>query len=198
MMMTARPRNKSSAMDDRELAASAPLLEGSQRGVTGTEIHYYVLCPRKLWWFSHGMEQEHVGQHVGAENVALGQLLHEDSYQRAGHKDVMIDNLLRLDFTEDGVVHEIKKSKGGQRATLFQLLYYLYYLKHEKGIETTGMIDYPKQRRREEVTLTPELEVEVERALAGVRSTRALPTPPVVEKPMPICKKCSYQELCWG
>jgi CRISPR/Cas system-associated exonuclease Cas4 (RecB family) len=32
--------------------------------VTGTEVHYFVLCPRKLWWFSHGMEQEHVGQHT--------------------------------------------------------------------------------------------------------------------------------------
>ena len=42
--------------------------------IGGTEVHYYVLCPRKLWWFSHGMEQEHVTGGVGAENVALGQL----------------------------------------------------------------------------------------------------------------------------
>jgi CRISPR-associated exonuclease Cas4 len=110
----------------------------------------------------------------------------------------MIDNLLRLDFTDDGVVHEIKKSKGGQRATLFQLLYYLYYLKHEKGIETTGVIDYPKQRRRDEVVLTPELEKEVEAILSTLRDTREMRTPPMVDKPMPVCKKCSYQELCWG
>src|SRR5580700_1817342 len=173
--------------------------DSAEARVTGTEVHYFVLCPRKLWWFSHGLDQANTGDsHTGAENVALGQLLHEDSYARQGHKDVMIDNLLRLDFTDDGVVHEIKKSKGGQRATLFQLLYYLYYLKHEKGIETTGVIDYPKQRRREEVTLTPEYEAEVEKVLESLRATRRMASPPVVEKPMPICKKCAYQELCWG
>ena len=166
--------------------------------IGGTEVHYFVLCPRKLWWFSHGMEQEHVSGGVGAENVALGQTLHEQSYGDKSRKDVLIDDLLRLDFTDSGVVHEVKKSQGGQRATLFQLLYYLYYLKHEKGIETTGMIDYPKQRRREEVTLTPELEAEVERVIEGVRQTRERPTPPVVPSPMALCKKCAYQDLCWG
>ncbi len=166
--------------------------------IGGTEVHYYVLCPRKLWWFSHGMEQEHVTGGVGAENVALGQIVHGESYADKSRKDVLIDGLPRLDFTDAGAVHEVKKSQGGQRATLFQLLYYLYYLKHEKGIETTGVIDYPKQRRREEVVLTADLEAEVERVIEGVQATRALPTPPVVPAPMPVCKKCSYQDLCWG
>ena len=166
--------------------------------IGGTEVHYYVLCPRKLWWFSHGMEQEHVSGGVGAENVALGVTLHETSYEDKSRKDVLIDDLLRLDFTDSGVVHEVKKSAGGEQATVFQLLYYLYYLKHEKGIETTGMIDYPKQRRREEVVLTPALEAEVARAVAGIVEVRARPTPPVVAAPMPVCKKCAYQDLCWG
>ena len=172
--------------------------------VGGTEVHYFVLCPRKLWWFSHGMEQEHAGgasASQGQENVALGTLLHEQSYPSKHKKDVLIDDLLRLDFTESGAVHEVKKSRGGsraERATRVQLLYYLYYLKHEKGVETVGVIDYPKERRREEVVLTPELEQEVEQVLAGVQETRALPTPPLVAEPMTICRKCAYQELCWG
>src|SRR5258708_5887809 len=125
-------------------------------------------------------------------------MLHSESYADKGRKDVLIDDLLRLDFTDGGVVHEIKKSKGGERATLYQLLYYLYYLKHEKGIETTGVLDYPLQRRREEVTLTPEYEADVERILAGIVSTREMPLPPPIPAPMPVCKKCAYQELCWG
>ncbi len=32
----------------------------SEIRATGTEVHYYVLCARKLWWFSHGMERAHV------------------------------------------------------------------------------------------------------------------------------------------
>ena len=94
--------------------------------VGGTEVHYYVLCPRKLWWFSHGLNQEHVHGSAGAENVALGALLHEESYADRGKKNILLDDLLRLDFTESGAVHEVKKSRGGQKATRFQLLYYLY------------------------------------------------------------------------
>jgi len=169
--------------------------------IGGTEVHYYVLCSRKLWWYCHGMEQEHAGgasQSVGQENVALGTLLHDTSYQEKHKKDLLIDDLLRLDFTESGTVHEIKKSRGAQKATLYQLLYYLYYLKHEKGLETTGVIDYPKERKRETVVLTPEYEAEVKELIQGVQTTRDLPTPPFIPDPMPICRKCSYQELCWG
>jgi CRISPR-associated exonuclease Cas4 len=170
----------------------------SEYRISGTEVHYYVLCPRKLWWFTHGMEQEHVDGSVGQENVALGSLLHETSYPAQTRKEVMIDNLLRLDFTDDGVVHEIKKSKGAEKASLYQLLYYLYYLKHVKGIETTGMIDYPQQKRRTEAALTPKYEADLERIIDGVVAVRAMPEPPLVPEPMPVCKMCAYQELCWG
>ena len=166
--------------------------------ITGTEVHYYVLCPRKLWWFSHGMEQEHVTGGTGHENVETGVQIHKDSYAGRGQKEVMIDGLLRIDFTEDGKVHEIKKSRGAQRAAQFQVLYYLYYLKHEKGVHTTGVIEYPKERRRLEVRLTEALEAEVEQVLDGVRATRAQARPPAVAAPMPICKLCAYSDLCWG
>lgn len=166
--------------------------------ITATEVHYFVLCPRKLWWFAHGIEQEHVTGGVGAENVALGTLIHEDSYPGQKRKEVMIDGLLRIDFTDDGKVHEIKKSRGAARATLFQVLYYLYYLKHVKGIDTTAVIDYPKERKRQDVKLTPALEKELEAALVGLVATRAAQKPPAVASPMPVCKSCAYADLCWG
>jgi CRISPR-associated exonuclease Cas4 len=170
----------------------------SELRVSGTEVHYYVLCTRKLWWYTHGLEQEHVEGGVGNENVALGQLLHQTAYPEQHRREVLIDDLLRLDFTDDGVVHEVKKSKGGQKASLYQLLYYLYYLKHEKGIETVGVIDYPKLRRRENVALTPDYEADIEQILVGVQALREQDTPPVVAKPLKLCHSCSYQELCWG
>jgi CRISPR-associated exonuclease Cas4 len=166
--------------------------------ITGTEVHYLVLCPRKLWWFAHGVEQEHVGETQAAQNVALGQHIHAESYPGKARKEIMVDDLLRLDFMESGAVHEIKKSRGGQRATHYQLLYYLYYLKHEKGIETTGVIDYPKERRRETVALTPDLEAEVAATIERLEATRAAEHPPEVASPMSVCKKCAYQDLCWG
>lgn len=172
--------------------------------VGGTEVHYYALCPRKLWWFSHGLEQEHAGDASGTtghDNVEQGTLLHDRAYPDARKKNILIDDLLRLDFTEGGAIHEIKKSRGGTKAyhaTRLQLLYYLLYLKHEKGIETVGVIDWPKEKRRETVQLTPEAETEVQAAVEGVCRVRALPVAPFVPKPMTLCAKCAYQELCWG
>ena len=166
--------------------------------IGGTEVHYYVLCPRKLWWFSHGMEQEHVSGAAGAENVALGTLLHETSYPDRGRKNILIDDLLRLDFTESGAVHEVKKSRGAVKATRFQLLYYLYYLKRWKGVEgLRGQIDYPKLRETKTVELTPEREREIEEALAGMREVVGSKRAPEVGW-MKICGACSYAELCWG
>ncbi len=170
--------------------------------ITGTEVHYYVLCPRKLWWYAHGMEQEHAGGSgggtAGQENVALGALLHETTYPDKTRKDILIDDLLRLDFTDEGKVHEIKKSRGAPKASLAQLLYYLYYLKHVKGIVTSGVLDFPLEKKRQEVELTAERETEIAAILEGVQAVRQMPTPPVVPKPMPLCKQCAYQELCWG
>ncbi|BDI34140.1 CRISPR-associated protein Cas4 [Capsulimonas corticalis] len=166
--------------------------------LTGTEVHYYALCPRKLWWFSHGMEQEHVTGGTGHENVEIGTQLHRDSYAGRGQREVMIDGLLRIDFTEDGKIHEIKKSRGGERAAQMQVLYYLWYLKHEKGVVTTAVIDYPKERRRLDITLTPARESEVEEAIAAAQAVKELPRPPHVPAPMPLCKNCAYQDLCWG
>ena len=130
--------------------------------------------------------------------MALGQVLHEESYPSKARKDVLIDDLLRLDFTDGGVVHEIKKSQGGEKASLYQLLYYLYYLKNVKGIATSGVIDYPQERKRVEVILTPEYERDIERILREIAETRIMPIAPAVPGPMPICKKCAYQDLCWG
>src|SRR5450759_3003583 len=90
---------------------------------SGTEVHYYVLCPRKLWWFAHKIELEHVTGGIGAENVAMGVTLHEGSYSDRPHREVMIDNLLRMDFTDSGAVHEIKKSRGAHKASVMQLMY---------------------------------------------------------------------------
>lgn len=166
--------------------------------IGGLDVNYFVLCPRKLWWYSHGLNQEHGEGSAGQENVAIGRLVHEESYPGESHKDVMIDGVIRIDFTDDGIVHEVKKSKGGEKASRYQLLYYLYYLKHAKGIETTGIIDYPLLRRREEVALDSLREQEIERMLASIVETRKLVVPPAVEKPIGLCAKCAYQELCWG
>ncbi|HXH13680.1 MAG TPA: CRISPR-associated protein Cas4 [Alphaproteobacteria bacterium] len=160
--------------------------------LTGTQLNYLLVCPRKLWLFSHHIEMEREN-----DAVALGQLLHEESFQRQ-KKEVLIDDLIRIDFFDDEAVHDIKKGRSMEEAHRAQILYYLWYLK-QKGVEgLKGVINYPKQRRSVEIELTPAAEAEVEEWIRQAQIVVMQETPPLVEAPMRICRKCSYSELCWG
>ena len=93
--------------------------------VTGTMISYLYVCPRQLWFFQNHIEMEHT-----SDRVAMGQLLHEDSYSREKRKERLIDDLIRIDFVDkDGILHDVKSSPSMQKAHEMQMLYYLYLLK---------------------------------------------------------------------
>src|SRR5947209_15629475 len=150
---------------------------------TGTEVGYYFICPKKLWWFAHGvqMEQEH-------DRVRMGKLVHEESYARK-KKELNIDNRIVLDWREDGIIHEVKLTDKMESAHEMQLLYYLYYLKL-KGVENLrGQIDYPKLRETKMVELTPERERQIEEALAEMKRIVDSRQAPQVEW-MKICGSC--------
>ena len=42
---------------------------------TGTQVNYYLICKRKLWLFSRGLEMEEI-----SDLVLLGRFLHERGY----------------------------------------------------------------------------------------------------------------------
>ena len=92
-------------------------------------------------------------------------------------------------------VHDIKRSKRIEEAHVYQMLYYLHWLKR-RGVIASGMIDYPLLRRKQAVELTEEKEEEIEMVLDGIKQTLSAPAPPPVERKS-YCKKCSYYELCW-
>lgn len=158
---------------------------------TGTEVGYYFICHKKLWWFAHGVTMER-----GHERVELGRLVHEESYQRQ-KKEISIDDKIVLDWREDGVIHEVKLTDKMEEAHEMQLLYYLYYLKL-KGIDgLRGQIDYPKLRRTHEVALTAEKERALLAALEQMRCIATAERAPPVQF-IKICRSCSYAELCWS
>ncbi len=158
--------------------------------ITGTQIHYFYVCHRKLWLFSH-----HIQMEQESDVVRTGKVLHETSYTRK-KKEILIDGI-KIDFmdAQRGLIHEVKKSKALNESHVWQMKYYLYYLKN-LGVDVQGMIDYPLLRRREPVILS---EKDIE-ALEGIlREIEAIISdcnlPDVIDEKY--CKKCSYYDLCY-
>ena len=158
--------------------------------ITATQINYYFVCKRELWLFSHQINMEHT-----SESVELGKLLHEQSYKRE-KKEIQIGPI-KIDFIgKDGVIHEIKKTPSVEKAHAWQLKYYIYYLKKLGVRNIKGEIDYPKLKKRTEIELTEEDEIELEKIIKSIEEIiSSEEVPEVINKS--ICKKCSYYELCY-
>lgn len=159
--------------------------------ITGTEINYYFVCPKKLWFFSRQLVMEHTSQ-----SVEIGKAIHEDSFQRE-KKEVLIDDTIAIDFANKSLtIHETKSTKAMDDASRYQLLYYIYYLE-KKGIEgVRGIVHYYKNRSTEEVCLTDEDREKLDMVMKSVRNIKNAVLPPDVEKKK-ACNKCSYYELCF-
>ena len=158
--------------------------------ITGVQVNYYFICKTKLWLFSHFASMEHT-----SDTVALGKLLHQGSYKR--EKELKLGRI-SLDFVKKRgiiVIHEVKKSRKLEKAHIYQLLYYLYYLK-QKGIEAVGEINYPLLRKKEKIELKDEHEREIKEILSEIASIIRMKKPPKPKKKK-YCIKCSYFELCW-
>ncbi len=159
--------------------------------VTGTEFNYYHICHRKLWLFSHDIQMEQT-----SDNVLLGKLIHEHSYQRE-KKEFLIDGMIKIDFMDDEAVHEVKKSNKMEESHIGQVLYYIYCLR-QKGVDIKkGIINYPKQRRTTEVEFTEEREQEISETIGKIHEVEALGIPPDVLNSK-ICKKCGYEDFCYA
>ncbi len=155
------------------------------------KINYFYVCKRKLWLFSKNITFENK-----SEKVLLGRLLHEYSYPKENSKEILIDNLITIDIMSDGSIREVKYSSKMKEADTMQVMYYLYYLK-QKGIEKQGIINYPKEKRKEVLKLTSEYEEKVKQALKEIEeiTTKFIPPPAQKQK---ICRSCAYFEFCWG
>lgn len=164
--------------------------ELEQYKTQGIKVNYYYVCKRKLWLFDKGISME-----SNSDRVLQGKVVHENSYQRASHKEVLIDDLIKVDIMDKDYVKEVKISSKMEKSDKMQLLYYLYYLK-EKGINKKGTINYVKEKRVEEIELTVEDEIEIKNTLKDIRELLAYQKPPKVVK-LPYCTKCAYYEYCY-
>lgn len=131
-----------------------------------------------------------------SDAVYLGKLIHEESYERE-KKEIEIDGTIKIDFIgKDRVIHEVKKSDKVEEPHIWQLKYYIWYLK-QKGVEgIIGKINYPKLKKTLDVFLTAGDEEKIKEILNGIRGIENAELPPQVEKQR-ICKSCSYNDICW-
>ena len=162
-----------------------------KKQISGTMFYYYFVCKRKLWFFSNGIQLEEDN-----EDVILGKLIDENSYSKE-LKHISIDNTVNIDFIKDWkILHEVKKQKSIEEAGVWQLKYYLYFLKI-RGINIEkGILDYPKLKKREEVFLSEDDEKKIKEILSEIEKITVMEKPPELEK-LKICKKCAYFEYCY-
>lgn len=158
--------------------------------ITGVMMYYLYVCKRKLWYFYNNIQMEQ-----GNENVAIGKLIDENSYKRED-KHINIDNVINIDFLRtEGILHEVKKSNKIEEASIWQVKYYLYYLKIH-GVEIKGRIDYPLLKQSVEVELLNEDIPIIEENLKAIKEICEDPIPPSLKR-IGICKNCAYHDLCF-
>ena len=162
----------------------------AKNDVTGMQVYYYYVCKRKLWYFSNELTMESEN-----ENVKIGKIIDETSYKNK-KKHIMINNTINIDYiSEHKLLHEVKKSKKVEEASIAQIKYYLYYLKN-RGVEgLKGRIDFPLLKQSVDVELSKDDEKEIEKVIEDINRIKELDLPPEFIKKR-ICKSCAYYDLC--
>jgi len=159
--------------------------------ITATQINYYFLCHRKLWFFANKIEMEH-----NSDIVSMGKFISENTYKREQHEIRIDDVVLDLYDRKNKLIREIKKSDKMEETHFWQVRLYISILE-ANGIEgVRAEINYPTLRKKVDVEFSNEhrkqLE-EIKKEIIGIVSNPSVPD--VVNKPF--CKKCAYYDLCY-
>lgn len=177
--------------------------------ITATLVNLYHVCHRELWLHANDIRMEHT-----SDVVYEGKLIGETTYPDRAEKNTQVAlsvplvptqgekewiGTAKIDYydAKTKTVHETKKSSKMEQAHIAQVQFYLYLLA-KSGVEgAQGIIEYPKQRERTQVSLTPLEQTEVEHWLTGIQTVlQRDKCPPTINKP--VCKQCSYYEFCYA
>ncbi|WP_303861767.1 CRISPR-associated protein Cas4 [Alkalibaculum bacchi] len=158
--------------------------------ITGLMIYYYFVCKRKLWFSTNNLDMESEN-----ENVAIGKFIDENSYKR-DRKHILINDEINIDFIKsNGTIHEIKKSRKIEEASIWQVKYYLYYLEKLGISEIEAKIDYPLLKKVVEVELNGDDREKLKKVIGEIKmllESSVIPKEKMSEK----CKKCAYYDIC--
>ncbi len=159
--------------------------------INGTILNSFYVCKRKTWFIAHELSPD-----LDSPLLEIGRLIEENYYGRSEKGinllNIKIDVILRNRQTT--VVAEIKKSSKNIKPAIMQLAFYLLRLK-EQGIIAIGEILIPKERRKISVSLTEELENELNEAIEDIERIIMQEKPPQMER-IKFCTNCAYREFC--
>lgn len=175
--------------------------------IGGMLVGYHAVCPRKAWLSMRGlwMEQE-------SEDVALGRLLDAHAYPRRRRPHLIEAEApdgtplaVKIDGANlrEGVLHETKKGRACEDAHRLQLQFYLWVLRlagvtRQDGAPFTGQLDYPALRRTEPVALTDADVAGLEARVAALTTLARQASPPERHPRRSFCRRCAFEELCYG
>lgn len=161
--------------------------------VNGTLIWYYNICKREVWLMSRNIVPDQ-----SDENIDFGKFLHEQTYKR-NKKEILFGNVkfdVILNTKEKLVIGETKKTSRYSEASRWQLLYYLNVLV-DAGIKAEGVLLYPEEKKRTEVTLNEETLTQLETMKNEIIEIVERSTAPKVKK-CKFCYSCGYSEYCYS
>lgn len=158
--------------------------------VTGVMMQYFEICKRELWFEYHDIEIDRSNPHV-----VQGTIVDDQSYDYLNRETVRIGSIAP-DMLQNGKIVEVKPSKAFEDAKKSQLKYYLWYLETKYDIEKNGVLAYPKQRERADITLENDDREEIEDKINEIYDIVTKDEPPELEK-KPACDSCAYKDFCW-
>ncbi|MDW8024197.1 MAG: CRISPR-associated protein Cas4 [Nitrososphaerota archaeon] len=159
--------------------------------ITGTLVWYYFICKREVWLMSHEITPDEESQVLD-----MGRAVHEIFYSKMLKEISMEGVKIDLFKKAERIICEVKTSSKFVEAARFQLLYYIFRLK-EYGVDCTGWVLIPTEKRKIVVKLDDDAERELLKIFGEIKKIVEMECPPSPVK-VPFCKKCAYREFCWA
>lgn len=168
-------------------------MKDNSSNITGSLMNAFIICRRKAWFLSR-----EISPYQENDLLEIGKLIGEDYFKRE-KKEILLNNM-KIDFVKNDnkhlIVAEIKKSSAGAEAAKIQIAFYLYQLK-KLGIEATGELLVPKERKKEKIILTEYWQSKVEESIEEIQALISESFPPFLTK-VSFCKYCAYEEFCFA
>ncbi|AEJ40707.1 CRISPR-associated protein Cas4 [Sulfobacillus acidophilus TPY] len=161
--------------------------------IQGTWVWYYAICRREVWLMTHAIQPDE-----DDPNLDYGRFLHERALTKDGEEVLLGVNRLDRVIEKNGdlVVIEIKKSSQAVDSARLQLAHYLRQLEL-RGVQASGELRFPEERRKEVVYLTDNLRDQLEIIYRGILAIIDQPVPPAPEW-IKWCAHCAYRDFCWS